>query len=101
MPELRLAGRAGRPIDGGQQQVLSDGQSLVPFWQVGVDELDQANLLGLIVERRDIAQAGNLRGLRLEGDFGALDGLDDIFERPEVVVLTILGRPSTRWQCRI
>jgi len=39
-------------VNGGQDQVLADGEALVALGDLGVDEFDQADLVGLVPEGR-------------------------------------------------
>ena len=82
--QLSLAGGMGGAVDGGQQEVLAGGEALVALGQLGIDELDQADLLGLVVERGDIAEAGQAGGLGRKGVWACGEGLEDMVQGAEV-----------------
>lgn len=82
--QFSLAGGAGSAVDGGQHQVLADREALVGLGQLGVDELDQAQLLGLVPEGGDVAEAGGAGALWGDRFLGGGDGLEDMFEGAEV-----------------
>jgi hypothetical protein len=52
-------------IEGGEEEILADGESLVAFGEVAVDQGDQVDLLGQIEKGRDIAKSRNIDGLGL------------------------------------
>jgi hypothetical protein len=62
MGQLGLAGGTGGPIETGQEQVLADGQALIPLGKPGVDQVDQVQLEGLIVEGGEVAEGQDLGG---------------------------------------
>ena len=58
---------------------------------LGVNALDQPNLLRLVVERGHVAEARDLRRLGRNRLLGSLDGLNDIIDRAEVGGFDDLG----------
>jgi hypothetical protein len=70
-------------VAGGQHQILADGEALVALGQLGVDELDQVQLLGLVPEGGDIAEAGGAGAPWGDGFLGGGDGLEDMLEGAE------------------
>ncbi len=82
--QLGLAGRGGRPVECGKDEILADGQALVAFGELGVDQFRQAELVSLVIESGHVAEVEDFRLLRGLGNLGALDGLEDAVERTEV-----------------
>ena len=89
--QLGFAGGAGGAVDGGQEQVLAHREPLLPFGYLRVDQLDQTDLGGLVVEGGHVAEAGHRGGLRDRRLLGAFDGLHDMIQRPQVGGLDDLG----------
>jgi hypothetical protein len=65
--EAEFADGTDGPVDGGQQQVLSDGEPLVALGQMAIEEFDESDLLSAIREGDDVADGGDLDGLGLRG----------------------------------
>jgi hypothetical protein len=84
MGQLRLAGGAGGAVDGGQHQILAHREALVALGQLGVDELDQVQLLGLVPEGDDIAEAGGAGAYWGDRFLGGGNGLEDMVEGAQV-----------------
>ena len=82
--QLGFAGGVGRPIESRQQEILACGQALVALGNLGIDELDQADLLGLVVERGDIAEAAQAGGFGPERRLRLGEGLQDVVEGAEI-----------------
>ena len=71
-------------VDGGQQQVLASGQSLVAFGDLGIDEVHQTDLLGLVIEGGHVAEAGRAGGGGRQGSLGLGEGRQDVVQGAEV-----------------
>ncbi len=82
--QLSLAGGMGGAVERGQQQVLADGQALVALGDLGIDEFDQADLLGLVIESGDIAEAGQAGAFGLERRLGLGEGRQDMVQGAEI-----------------
>jgi len=61
--ERSLAGGMNSAIDGRQQEILSDRQTLVAFGDMPVQEFHESDLLGEIKQRDDVGKSGNIDGL--------------------------------------
>src|SRR5207244_4255184 len=61
--ELALAGGLDGAVDGGEEQVVANGESLVAFGEVAVEEFDEADLLSKVVEGNDVTEGGDIDGL--------------------------------------
>src|SRR6266540_8004 len=91
MSQLRLAGGTGGAVDGRQEQILSDRQTLIAFGELSVDEAHQIQFQGLIIEGRDGAEAEDFYGLKRKQSVGGLQGLKDIVQGTEVSGLDNFG----------
>ena len=69
----------GRPVNGGQDQILSDGEALLALGHLSVNQFDQAYLNGLVVKCGDISKVGDLRGVGRQWLLGGFDSLNDVF----------------------
>src|SRR5271170_7156732 len=63
--ETQFAGGMDSAIDGGEQQILPDGEALTAFGQMPIKKVNETDALGEIVEGDDIAERGDFNGLRL------------------------------------
>ena len=81
---MSLAGGSDGTVEGGQQEILAYGQALVAFGELGVDQIDQAQLGGLVVESGDGAKLQDFGGVRQERGLGVVEGLEDAVEGAEV-----------------
>ena len=63
--QLAFAGGVDGPVDGGQEQILPDGESLLAFGQMAIQEFDESDLLGQIIEGHDVAEGCDVHGLGL------------------------------------
>ena len=63
--EAEFADGTDGPVDGGQEQVLPDGEPLVALGQMAIEELDEPDLLSEIIESDDVAEGGDIDGLGL------------------------------------
>src|SRR5271157_306054 len=52
-------------IEGGEEKILTDRESLVPFGKVTIQEMDEADLLGQVVKGNNITEGGNGHGMGL------------------------------------
>ena len=83
--ELQFAGGGNRAVDGGQQQVLPDGKTLMALGREnGIQQLDQIEALGDIEQRGDIAEGGHFRFQGLGQMFEPLGGGHEIVDFAEV-----------------
>ena len=71
-------------IDGGQQEVLADGQALLSLWQVAIDEGDQIQPRSQIEEGGDVTEGSNIDGLRLRGRRGRIEAAEEVIKGAEV-----------------
>ena len=79
--ELEFAGGGDGAVDGGQQQVLSDGEALVALdREEGINQSDKIEALGDIEQRGDIGESGDLGFERLPGVLGGGDQIVDFAE---------------------
>src|SRR5216683_8018919 len=63
--EAELAGGMDGAIDGGEQQILADGKPLGPLGEVTVQEGDESDLLGEVVQGDDVAEGSDIDGVGL------------------------------------
>jgi hypothetical protein len=63
--EAEFADGTDGPVDGGEQQIVSDGEPLVALGQMAIEEFDESDLLSEIIESDDIAKGRDIDGLRL------------------------------------
>lgn len=82
--QLGFAGGMSGAVEGGQQEVLAGGQSLVAFGDLGIDEVHQADLLGLVIESGHVAEAGQAGGGGRQGSLGLGEGRQDVVQGAEV-----------------
>jgi len=69
--QLRFAGGVHGAVDGGQQQVLPDGQALAAFGEQAVDQVRQADGTGQVPEGGYVAEAGDVDGPGRRGVWAA------------------------------
>ena len=57
--ELEFTGGVNRAIEGGEEEILTDGEPLVPFGEVAVEEFDEPEVLSEVVEGDNVAKGGD------------------------------------------
>ena len=82
--QLGFAGGVSGAVDGSQDQVGSDRETLMPFGDLGVDQVHQAQLNGLVVEGSDVGEAGDFGFLWRQGLLGRCYRLNDVVEGTQV-----------------
>jgi hypothetical protein len=101
--KAEFAGGMDGAIDGGQQQVLAHGKPLGPFGKVAIQEGDEPDLLGEVIEGDDVAEGSDVDGVGLRGlallvpqcggeelvGRSQVEGADDL--RPAVDALAFAG----------
>jgi hypothetical protein len=80
---LQFAGRRQAAVDGGHQHVLTKRRALVTFGGVLIDEFDQTELLGEVIEGSDTAKLRETSTGRLR--LGLLKALEQGIGRAQVL----------------
>ena len=90
--ELQFAGGGNRAVDGGQKQILPDGEALVALGRKdGIEQLEQIQTLSDVEEGGDISESGHLRFEGLRRLLGAFGGGHEIVDFAEVDLADDLG----------
>ena len=90
--ELQLAGGRDGAVDGGQQQVLAEGESLVTLGgKDGIQQLDQIQALSDMEQGGDITESRHLSFERLRRPLRLLGGGHQVVDLAEVNLANDLG----------
>ncbi len=83
--ELQFAGGGNGAIDGGQEQVLPDRESLAALGRKdGIEQLDQIQTLSDVEQSGGIGESGDLGFARLGWLLGPFGGSDEVVDFAEI-----------------
>ena len=83
--ELQFAGGGNGAVDGGQEQVLADGDALAALGgKDGIEQLDQIQTLRDIEQGSDVGESSHLGFERLGWMLGALGGSHEVVDFAEI-----------------
>ena len=90
--ELQFAGGGNRAVDGGEEQVLPDGDALVALGREdGIEQRDEIQTLSDVEQGGGISESGHLRFEGLRRLLEVLGGSDEIVDFAEVDLADDLG----------